>query len=283
MSTSPIIAGDFVSANLAGTETVPSITAVGPGHITLPTIGFGGATFTVSGTPGTIAFYATGDGGHNWQPLNVMPSNSSTPVNSITAAGLWRINCSSFTHVSMVQTTAGTAGAAIHASPISAGGTGGGGGGPGISNVALVWTNIGSLSVATRVTTALANVRVTTGIATGSITPTQNTLLVSFSMNLGQPTANAFTWAYVYRTTGAVPPAQTNVGTPPAGDVVVPLGGLPIGSTSSVANLSGTVIDNVVTVGQAIHYYLVLGIGGGQGYIDVGSLVNVYQLTTATS
>lgn len=106
-------------------------------HVVINTIGFGGATFTLDGTwSGSIGFFATGDGGTTWFPLNVMPSNSTTPVTTATGDGLWQANVSAYTNVCMLMTaqTAGMVFAKIHCSPVSAraggggGGTGGGGG-----------------------------------------------------------------------------------------------------------------------------------------------------------
>ena len=132
--------GDFVTQALTTVGSTPGIHPDAT-QASQMTIGFSGAAFTVSGTfAGTVSFFATADGGTNWAPCNVAPSNSTTPVVSATAPGLFRANVSGYTHVSaqLSALTSGTPTVSIHcssdaASSLSAGGTSGGGGGPGIT------------------------------------------------------------------------------------------------------------------------------------------------------
>ena len=132
--------GDFVTQALTVVSSTPS-TQTNTTQASLITAGFSGAAFTVSGTfVGTVSFYATADGGANWNPINVAPSNSTTPVTSTTVPGLFRANVSGYTHVSaqLSALTSGTPTVSIHcssesASALSGGATGGGGGGPGIT------------------------------------------------------------------------------------------------------------------------------------------------------
>ena len=132
--------GDFVTQALTLVSSIPS-THTDATQASLITSGFSGAAFTVSGIfAGTISFFATGDGGANWNPINVAPSNSTTPVTTATAPGLFRANVSGYTHVSaqLSALTSGTPTVSIHcssesASALSGGATGGGGGGPGIT------------------------------------------------------------------------------------------------------------------------------------------------------
>ena len=133
--------GDFVTQALTVVGSTPS-TQTNTTQASLITSGFSGAAFTVSGIfAGTVSFYATADGGTNWNPINVAPSNSTTPVTSATAPGLFRANVSGYTHVSaqLSALTSGTPTVSIHCSSESAsalsgaGATGGGGGGPGIT------------------------------------------------------------------------------------------------------------------------------------------------------
>ena len=120
--------GNLTAIGTACTTSPPTNTS----HISISTIGFGGATFTLSGTfVATVGFYASGDGGVTWQPLNVTPSNSSSAVTTATAVGLWQANVSAYTNVCILDLvqTSGTVAARIHISTISArtGSSGGGG------------------------------------------------------------------------------------------------------------------------------------------------------------
>ena len=132
--------GDFVTQVLTTVGSTPC-TTTNATQASLITTGFSGAAFTVSQTfAGTVSFYATADGGVNWSPVNVAPSNSTTPVTTATAPGLFRANVSGYTHVCVLLTalTSGTPTVSIHcssdaASALSGGATGGGGGGPGIT------------------------------------------------------------------------------------------------------------------------------------------------------
>jgi hypothetical protein len=278
------VTGNLTAAAAAGTP--PSITPNTTSQVTLSTVGFGGAAFTLSGTfTGTVSFYATGDGGNNWALLDVMPAGSMTATTTATAAGLWRVNVSGYTHVSMQMTafTSGPAVATIHASPISAGSLASGGGGPGISNVALVWTQVGSMTVSARYTTTVGTTVFSTGFSTGAITPSQNTLLIYYQLTVGVATANAGNYVSVIRTAGSVPAAGTNITTLPTGDVAVIGFGEPIGSTTINPNIAGMGIDSNVTPNQPIHYYLGLVTYNAVGFVDVNSLLRVYQLTVATS
>lgn len=126
----------FVTGNLTASAAVCTTAPSNTNHVTISTINFGGATFTASGGwAGTLSFYASGDGGISWQPLNVTPSNSTTPVTTTTTVGLWQANVSAYTHVCILASTftSGTMAVRIHCSSISAragGGGGTGGGGP---------------------------------------------------------------------------------------------------------------------------------------------------------
>jgi hypothetical protein len=101
--------------------------------LTLATMNAGGATFTIGASPfsGTVSFFGSADGALTWAPLNVFPSNSTTPVTTATAAGVWQVNVAAYTNVCMVFTTAtsGTVTATIRKATVSARAGGGGGGG----------------------------------------------------------------------------------------------------------------------------------------------------------
>ena len=129
------VTGNLTAIGAACTTSPPTNT----NHITISTIGFGGATFTLSGTfVATVGFYASGDGGVTWQPLNVTPSNSSSLVTTATAVGLWQANVSAYTNICILDLvqTSGTAVARIHISTISAR-TGSSGGGTSIPSGGL--------------------------------------------------------------------------------------------------------------------------------------------------
>ena len=131
------VTGNLTAIGTACTASPPSNT----NHVTISTIGFGGATFTLSGTfVATLGFYASGDGGVTWQPLNVTPSNSASPVTTATAVGLWQANVSAYTNVCILDLiqTSGTAVARIHISTISARTGASGGGGAGVPSGGLV-------------------------------------------------------------------------------------------------------------------------------------------------
>lgn len=99
----------------------------------------GGATLTLSGTwTGTIQFEASGDGGATWASLNVMPSNSVTPVTSTTGNGMWQVNMAGFTGIRMrasatvtgsAQATITPSAASARMSPTTSGAPGGSAGG----------------------------------------------------------------------------------------------------------------------------------------------------------
>lgn len=105
---------------------------------------------------GTVSFYGSGDGGQNWAPLAVTPSNGGTPVTMVLGTGAvlqtFQANTSAYTHVCMLQTanTSGSVVVKIHLSPISARIGGGGGGGAGSASLS-------SLTAATTTPGALAN------------------------------------------------------------------------------------------------------------------------------
>ena len=133
--------GDFVTQPLTVVGTAPS-TTTNSTQAVLITTGFSGAALTVSGIfVGTVSFYASADGGTNWSPCFVTPSNSSTPVLTATAPGLWTANVSGYTHVSALLTalTSGSPTVSIHCSQAVASSSlgvstgGGGGGGPALS------------------------------------------------------------------------------------------------------------------------------------------------------
>ena len=127
--------GDFISQELTVVGASPSI-QTNNSQAVLITTGFSGAAFTVSGAfVGTLSFYASADGGTNWFPCFVTPTNSSTPVLTATAPGLWTANVSGYTHVSVLLTalTSGSPTVSIHCSQAVASSslgvvTGGGGG-----------------------------------------------------------------------------------------------------------------------------------------------------------
>lgn len=125
----------FVTGTLSATGTMcASNPATSANHISISTISFGGAVFSVRGPySGTVGFYASGDGGLTWHALLVTPSDSTTAVSTTTAAGLWQANVSAYTHVCLLMLTraSGTATVRIHLSTIAARGAGGGGGGGG--------------------------------------------------------------------------------------------------------------------------------------------------------
>lgn len=143
---------DFVAGPLtvaaAACPVSPGMESSSTSALTLGTMNAGGATFTIgaSAFSGTVSFFGSADGAVTWQPLNVFPSNSTTPVTTATAAGVWQVNVAAYTNVCMVFTTAtsGTVTATIRKATVSARAGGGGGGAAPAGATNSIQTNNGS-------------------------------------------------------------------------------------------------------------------------------------------
>ena len=290
--------GDFVTQALTVVSSTPGIHPDST-QASLMIIGFSGAAFTVSGVfAGTVSFYATADGGTNWSPINVAPSNNVTPVTSATAPGLFRANVSGYTHVSaqLSALTSGTPTVSIHcssdaASSLSAGGTSGGGGGPGTGTGITTFTTTGTagpsawnagtgaLNIPVYASGAfnLQQITTATNVATASTSPVSSGVGVAFqaasntntltlySFTLSSTGASAALYMYLLRTTGAIPAN----GTAPGGTDVYVITNRQWAppAASAIFNVTGSVYDTGLTVGTPYNYYI--------GYQSSGS----YSLT----
>lgn len=172
-------AQDFVTFGLTAQATAcptnPGNSSSSTSAVTLSTLNAGGATFTIgsSAFSGTVAFFASGDGGTTWVGLNVFPSSSTTPVTGASAAGLWQANVSAYTHVCMAATTfsSGTITVTIRKSTVSASaGRGGGGAAPaGATNSIQTNGGGGALSSITNPTTPNSRAQVLTSTPSGGV------------------------------------------------------------------------------------------------------------------
>lgn len=123
------------SANLTAQDTACAVRA--SSSLTLVNANSAGSVvFTIGATSysGTVSFYSLGADGATWTALNVTPSNSSTPVTSVTSTSTWngQASAGAYTAVCMLVTSyvSGTVNAAINLSPASASrGSGSGAGG----------------------------------------------------------------------------------------------------------------------------------------------------------
>lgn len=149
---------DFVAGPLtvaaAACPVSPGMESQSTSALTLGTMNAGGATFTIgaSAFSGTVSFFGSADGAVTWQPLNVFPSNSTTPVTTATAAGVWQVNVAAYTNVCMVFTTAtsGTVTGTIRKATVSArAGGGGGGASPGAAGTVVGGTGGGTAQAQT--------------------------------------------------------------------------------------------------------------------------------------
>lgn len=106
--------------------------AVDEGVVKLNVLGLSSLAIQIAGTfTGTVQFEGTADG-TNWAAINMTPPNSSTPVTSTTAPGLWIGNCGGLREVRarVSDYSDGTVEAQINAAIAGAGSSAGSGGGP---------------------------------------------------------------------------------------------------------------------------------------------------------
>jgi hypothetical protein len=198
---------DFVvgplTAQAAACPVSPGQQSQSTSALTLATMNAGGATFTIgaSAFSGTVSFFGSGDGAVTWQPLNVFPSNSTTPVTTATAAGVWQVNVAAYTNVCMVATTysSGTITATIRKATVSARAGGGGGGGAGVASLNAL-TGAVTLAAGTNISLTPAGNTITvadtsiTGLTTGSLTKAGSaTTVVNSLCDEGITTANTLT------------------------------------------------------------------------------------------
>ena len=113
-----------LTAQAAACPTSPGPSSSSTSALTISTVGYGGATFTLGSAAfsATVSFFGSGDGGTTWQPLNAVASNATSAVLLATATGVFQTNVSGYTNVCMVVTTfvSGTVTARIQLSTISA-------------------------------------------------------------------------------------------------------------------------------------------------------------------
>jgi len=223
---------DFVvgplTAQAAACPVSPGQVSQSTSALTLATVNYGGATFTIgaSAFSGTVSFFGSGDGAVTWQPLNVFPSNSTTPVTTATAAGVWQVNVAAYTNVCMVATTysSGTITATIRKATVSARAGGGGGGGAGVASLNAL-TGAVTLAAGTNISLTPAGNTITvadtsiTGLTTGSLTKAGSaTTVVNSLCDEGITTANTLTCT---DTSGIAAPGFVGTGTGAGFDALV--------------------------------------------------------------
>ena len=179
--------GDFVTQTLTSSIGTPVGTTTTTQQLILIATGFSGAAFTVSGTfSAQVAFWASADGGVNWNGLNVLASNGTTPAITTSAPGLFRANISGYTHIcaTLSSFSSGTPTVSIHCSQLALAGGGGGGGAAAGGVTALTTTGTTGQSTFTS-STGVLNVPNYADISHINLTNTGTTGQATFNTSTG--------------------------------------------------------------------------------------------------